>query len=83
MILADRVCPYCNEPILDGEPAFPVNSNSTFLHTECMARSCLGSVGHQQGQCSCFDKEDTSEIGLTLRQAAKAAYEHYQRKASR
>lgn len=37
----------------------------------------LGSVGHQKHECLCYGEVDTSEHGLTLREAAKASLEHY------
>jgi hypothetical protein len=75
-----QICPFCDEPTLyeteacrildcDGEPR-PV-------HLECLMRSVMGSVGHQRGECSCKGVDDTSEEGLTYRQAAKAALEYY------
>lgn len=42
-------------------------------HYECHARMLLGSLGHQQGRCSCFggDYEDPPE--MSVRDAARAA----------
>lgn len=46
-------------------------------HTECFFRIISGSIGHMQRRCNCYGMEDTSEDGLTLRQAALAAWDYY------
>ena len=68
-------CDHCGEPILPGEPLGDIE-NAT-VHYECFRRMMLGSVGHQKCECSCCGKVDTSEDGLTLREAAKAASEYH------
>lgn len=69
-------CSWCDEPI-DVEdatvgiviwPGVPGR-----WHLECATRSAAGSVGHQQGTCSCFDGVEEDPAGMTRRQAAKAA----------
>ena len=74
-VAGEPVCQHCGEPILPGEPIGPVQN--ALLHHECFFRSVAGSVGHQKHECSCYDQTDTSEYGLTKRQAAKAALEYY------
>lgn len=69
------LCNHCEEPIWPGEPLAPI-LNAAFHH-ECGFRMGAGSVGHQKGECLCFDEVDTSEHGLTKREAAKAAFAFY------
>lgn len=68
---AGRLCLHCQEP-LEG-PCFELNAGAEYMHRECMIRGVSGSVGHQMGQCSCHGMEDTSEIGLSKREAARRA----------
>lgn len=68
---AGRLCLHCEEP-LEG-PCFELNGGRDYMHRECMIRGVSGSVGHQMGECSCFGKVDTSEDGLTKREAARKA----------
>jgi hypothetical protein len=69
------VCPHCDEPILPGDLVAPVIGPK--MHHECGFRMVAGSVGHQKGECLCHGVEDTSELGMTRRQAALAAIEYY------
>lgn len=74
-------CRHCSEPILktDKVSLVPELAGGTRhpFHDECITRMTVGSVGHQLRECECFGDEDTSEKGLTLREAAKRAAEHY------
>lgn len=74
-----KFCPHCTEPILGWEITRPLNGNPRGAHVECVIRMCAGSAGHQRGECSCHNKIDTSEDGLTVREAAIAAYEEFNR----
>ena len=74
-----KFCPLCNEAILRSELASPLNNDPRGGHYECVMRSVIGSVGHQRGECHCFGKEDTSEVGLSYREAAKRAVEEWKR----
>lgn len=49
-------------------------------HYECHARMLLGSLGHQQGRCSCFGGHEEDPPDMTVREAAKAALAFAQRK---
>lgn len=59
---APEICPYCEEPILSGEPwkrvtqltvlvlpgPMPLfDGPSCHMHSECLMRQVVGSVGHQ------------------------------------
>lgn len=81
------VCGYCDEPIRAGEDGW-ILDGGTVLHLECLLRSIVGSVAHQEKRCSCYggsgDSEsgyggsgDDREDGMTLRQGARAAMEHF------
>lgn len=67
-------CMYCEEPIAGGDAGFMIpydfEGKHAPHHQECFMRSVIGSVGHQQHECSCHGREDTSEFGLSIREAA-------------
>ena len=69
-------CTYCGEPILPHEPLAPIEGDP--VHHECGFRSAMGSVGHLRGECPHYGVEDVSEVGMTRRQAAKAAWAYFQ-----
>jgi hypothetical protein len=64
-------CPWCEEPILDGETLAPNYVQPT--HYECGLRGALGSVGHQRKRCSCYGGDEEDPPNMTRRQAAVAA----------
>jgi hypothetical protein len=73
-------CNWCGEAIAEGEsgvimPFVRMNLEATTLalHRECHLRQIFGSVGHQQGTCSCFGGEREDPAEMTRRQAASAA----------
>ena len=43
----------------------------------------VGSVGHQLGRCSCFGGDEDDPPGMTVREAALAAVDLYERNRSR
>lgn len=47
---------------------------SVALHVECMHREVNGSVGHQLKACPCFGGRFDDPPGLTMREAAQAAF---------
>jgi hypothetical protein len=67
------ICQHCEEEIT---PRDWVAENNAALHHACLIRMVAGSVAHQLGYCSCFNK--TSDCGdpekLTRRKAAHLAY---------
>lgn len=68
-------CQYCGEPVLPGEDRAPILN--AIMHSECGFRNVAGSVGHQQKRCHCYNQVDTSEIGMTRREAAKASLAYF------
>jgi hypothetical protein len=68
-----KLCPHCDEPLLPGDDLVAINNDNQGIHRECLVRSVAGSVGHQLRRCQCFGIEDTSEAGMTRREAARAA----------
>lgn len=73
----ELICAHCDEQIGAGELS-PVMNVPT--HRNCALRMVVGSAGHQRRECSCFGVEDTSERGLTKREAADAAAREYLRR---
>lgn len=68
-------CTNCNEPIpLLELAAVRKNTPHVQMHLACLIRSVVGSVGHQQGTCSCYGGlTDGDPDGMTPREAAHAA----------
>lgn len=64
------------------------NCAMTDYHHECAVRAIAGSVGHQNRTCACYQVFDSSATpnhdppAMTKREAARAAYDLYLRKAS-
>ncbi len=65
-------CDYCHEEILPGERA---DNKGGDFHLECIFRAVGGSVGHISKQCSCYGGTAGDPEGMTVRQAAKAAFD--------
>jgi hypothetical protein len=70
-------CQHCGEPVLPDEQRSPIIN--AIMHFECGFRGIMGSVGHQQKNCYCYGKTDTSEAGMSKRDAARASWEYFQR----
>jgi hypothetical protein len=72
-------CLYCIEAIQMGDDGW-IYSSGQAVHSECNLRMIVGSVAHQQRRCSCFGGSGSDgEDGMTRRQAAIAACEHFER----
>jgi hypothetical protein len=82
-------CLWCEEPIQEGDKGVTMPHYGTDTcggvkemphHIECMLRQTVGSVGHQNGTCWCFNKINPVDDppGMTKRQAAIAAYKLFQ-----
>jgi hypothetical protein len=83
------VCLWCDEPILPGDQgqllpqaqlAGDVEASPLWrpVHRERLLRQVLGSVGHQQGRCSCFGGDEGDPPGMSRREAALAALEYFE-----
>lgn len=77
-------CIYCEEPIEAEDfgvsiPCFQTRDQVTDepQHFACFFRNIIGSVAHQKGLCSCRGLEDLSELGMTRREGAIAAWVYY------
>jgi hypothetical protein len=51
--------------------------SETPYHIECYIRLTVGSLAHQQRKCSCYGGTEHDPPGMTLRQAAIAAFEYW------
>jgi hypothetical protein len=71
----DGICSWCSEPILPGERS--IIPGMQLLHRECECRMVFGSVGHQKGRCTCHGGTEGDPLGLTKREAARAAWEFF------
>lgn len=74
--LPDNLCAHCHELI----DAVDLLMNTRF-HLECLVRMTAGSVAHQKGTCTCHGGEEADPPGASLREAARAAYEHFLKSA--
>jgi hypothetical protein len=76
---AGEACLYCKELIAEGDSGVTMVYRSDDRtqrvpeHRECHIRHIVGSVGHQQGRCSCFGGTEEDPVGITKREAAQAA----------
>lgn len=77
------VCSHCDELIEAGDSGMwqahieldRPHAVGRPVHRECVIRSIVGSVGHQEGRCSCFGGTEEDPPGMTKREAARAAAE--------
>jgi hypothetical protein len=71
-------CIHCGEPVLDHEP-HDQYANGPIAHRPCFMRALIGSLAHQQQQCSCYvlGSECGDPSDMTRRQAAEAAYKYW------
>jgi hypothetical protein len=73
-------CSWCDELIDDNDEGVfiphvgEVSTEDRPLHIECFIRSIAGSVGHQLQMCNCFGGDYEDPPGLSVREAAKAAF---------
>jgi len=79
-----QLCGWCDEAIGDNDSgvvlpvAFAVVPHNVCYHRNCWLRQVIGSVGHQDGRCSCRDGHgDGDPSNMTRRQAADAAVEMF------
>ena len=78
-----RRCGYCRERIEAGDQGVVIPDVGLRrvvgrpYHYECHMRMIVGSVAHLQGRCSCYGGDDADPPEMTLRQAARAAFEYW------
>lgn len=77
MTTIGQPCLHCQEPVQQGEPGRMIITpdGRRPVHRECLLRMLCGSVGHQKMECGCFGGDKEDPIGMTKREAAKAAAE--------
>lgn len=73
-------CLWCREKTMIGDTGV-IYSNGPVAHLECFLRQTYGSVGHQRGLCMCNGGPGTmtDPEGMTIRQAARAAVDEFER----
>jgi len=81
------ICQYCGETIENNAMPMPHFDGKQFYinryHYECYMRMIVGGTNHLNKTCKCFggsDEPDPPE--MTKRQAALAAFDLWQKKAS-
>ena len=73
-------CGFCREPIQIGDRGCTIPDFAGFenpFHFECHMRLVIGSLAHQQRRCSCYGGREHDPPGMSLRQAARAAWEYW------
>lgn len=80
-----KLCGHCEEMVHQGDCGFLQtavmsghNTHEVAFHLECHMRLILGSVGHLNKRCSCYGGTDEDPPGMTVREAAIAAFQQYQ-----
>jgi len=79
-------CSWCGEEIVDGDVGQVMDFvgsdqiTDSYWHLECFLRSIVGSVGHQKGTCHCYGGTEEDPEGMTMREAALAAYLYFKGK---
>ena len=73
-------CGFCQEPIQMGDRGCTipdVSGGENPYHFECHMRLVVGSLAHQRRRCSCYGGAELDPPGMSLRQAALAAWEYW------
>lgn len=76
-------CGFCQEPIEAGDRGCTIPHvgdgpvRDMPYHFECHMRLVTGSLAHQQHRCSCYGGDEHDPAGMTLRQAAQAAFRYW------
>lgn len=82
-------CAFCEEPIEIGDRGCTIphlgegGVAEKPYHFECHMRVAVGSLGHLRGRCSCYGGTEHDPPGMTLRQAARAAFHFWQATSGR
>ena len=65
-----KKCVLCEEVISFGDSG-TINQLGQITHYECLLRTVIGSVAHQQYQCSCYGGSvEENETGKSFRQSS-------------
>jgi hypothetical protein len=78
-------CMHCGEEIAPGDAGYylpHVEPHMTIerpWHRACFLRGIIGSVAHQEKRCSCYGGTMEDDPTLTTRQAAEAAFRHWEK----
>ncbi len=76
-------CGFCQEPIEAGDKGVIIphidtdGASEKPYHFECHMRLTIGSLAHQERRCSCYGGNEHDPPGMSLRQAARAAWEYW------
>jgi hypothetical protein len=72
-------CLHCDEPIGAAERVHMMTTYSCMaMHLACLVRNIVGSIAHQQKQCSCYGGTDSDDPpGVSKFQAARDAAKYY------
>lgn len=80
-------CQHCGEAIGRNDDGFAIDQyqgGGVFIlapyHRACFLRGIIGSVAHQLKRCSCYGGADDDDADLTVREAAQAAVDLWERK---
>jgi hypothetical protein len=66
-------CGWCGEGFQAGESVRVVDGGP--IHLECLMRMIVGSVAHQEQRCYCYGGDEDDPPGMTVREAARAAWD--------
>jgi hypothetical protein len=82
-----QACLSCGELIAEGDSGTITavvrekgKATTSPQHRECFLRRIVGSVGHQQGTCSCYGGQLEDPPEMTKREAAIAAVKLFERR---
>jgi hypothetical protein len=83
------LCRWCEENIEELKiakrlPRIYIDCTKTtefdYYHMECLVRSIIGSVAHQDRRCPCYGGVDGEPEDLTKRENAISAYQYFCKK---
>lgn len=76
----NEICQFCEEVFIENDagvslPYLSEKNINVFIHyhKNCFLRTIVGSVGHQNKECSCYGGKSEDPVHLSLREAANQA----------
>ncbi len=74
-----EICLHCDETIKENDEGEMIGSLEGLrpIHRECLIRSLVGSIGHQQHKCSCFGGNEEDPTNVSKREAARIAANYF------